>query len=85
MANSTKKRSTSDFQQAVEYAFNENTRTIGTSSFVISKVNHELNFVDVSPTVQQIQYIDDAVVLFTLQITYSDASRESVTNVKRIT
>jgi hypothetical protein len=85
MANTTKKQSTSDFEQAMEYAFNDNTRTLGTSSFVVSKVNHELNFVDASPTVQQIQYMDEGVVLFTLQITYADATRASVTNVKRIT
>lgn len=85
MADSTKKMSKTDFQQAVDYAFNSNTKTFGTSSFVIAKVNHELNFVDTSATVQQIQYMDEGVVLFTLQITYSDASRENITNVKRIT
>ena len=44
MANTTKKPTKNDFEQAIEYAFNENTRTLGTSSFVVSKVNHEINF-----------------------------------------
>ncbi len=85
MANSTKKQTSSDFEQAMEYAFNDNTRTLGTSSFVVAKVNHEINFVDVSATVQDVQYMDESVVLFTLRLTYSDATRANIVNVKRIT
>lgn len=85
MANTTKKASKTDFEQAMEYAFNDNTRTLGTSSFAVAKVNHEINFVDVSPTVQDVQYIDESVILFTLRLTYSDATRANITNVKRIT
>lgn len=85
MANTTKKPTKNDFEQAIEYAFNENTRTLGTSSFVVSKVNHEINFVDVSATVQDVQYMDEGVVLFTLRLTYSDGTRANIINVKRIT
>lgn len=85
MSNTTKKQSKTDFEQAMEYAFNDNTRTLGTSSFAVAKVNHEINFVDVSPTVQDVQYIDESVILFTLRLTYSDATRANITNVKRIT
>lgn len=85
MANTTKKASKTDFGQAMEYSFNDNTKTMGTSSFVVAKVNHELNFVDISATVQDIQYMDEGVVLFTLRLTYSDGTRANIINVKRIT
>ncbi len=85
MAVTTKKASKTDFEQAIEYAFNDNTRTLGTSSFVASKINHEINFVEISATVQDVQYIDESVVLFTVRLTYSDATRANIINVKRTT
>lgn len=85
MANTTKQMAKTDFEQAVDYAFNPNTKTLGISSFVIAKINHEINFVDISLTVQDVQYIDETVVLFTLRLTYTDATRDNISNVKRIT
>lgn len=85
MADTTKKPSKNDFNKTLQYAFNDSTRTLGTSSFVVNKINHEINFVEVSPTIQDVQYMDESVVLFTLRLTYTDASRNNITNVKRIT
>ena len=85
MANTTKPMAKADFEQAIDYAFNPNTRTLGTSSFIVAKINHEINFVEVSTTVQDVQYMDESIVLFTLRLTYTDATRANISNVKRIT
>jgi hypothetical protein len=85
MPNSTTKPlSTNDFEQAIQYAFNDADRTLAVGGFVSSKVGHNIQRTVVSPTVDNFSYYDNSTLLYTLQVTYDTSSHTNVNSVVRI-
>lgn len=58
MANTTKPMSEKDFNQVMRSAFNDEDKTLSTSSFVSGKVGHKITLTVVSTTVDDFRYLD---------------------------
>lgn len=88
MADTSKPLSKQDANQTLQYAFNDNTRTLAVSGFISAKVGHKITLTisttNVSNDTETYEYFDGATSLMELQIIYTSGSRETMLSVERI-
>lgn len=84
MADTTKKMSEKDFQQTLRGAFNDVDKSFTTGGFVVGKVGHKIVRTLTSSTVEKYDYYDGAVLLYSIQVTYTSGALTTVSEVERI-
>lgn len=88
MADTTKPLSKQDGPQTLQYAFNDNTRTLGVSGFISAKVGHRITLTisttNVANDTETYEYFNDSTSLMQLRIIYTSGTRELMLSVERI-
>jgi len=64
-------------------AFNDSDQSLTTSTFVTAKVGHKITRTVISAVIDDYSYLDGAVLLYTLRITYSNPAHDDVDSVER--
>ncbi len=83
MSNTTKPFSEYDQTQILQKAYNPTEGTLAVGSFVAGKVGHKITRSIISATVDDFSYYDGATLLYTLRVTYNNASHDEVDQVER--
>lgn len=88
MADTTKPMSKQDANQTLQYAFNDNTKTLAVSGFISAKVGHKITLTisttNVSNDTETYEYFDGSTSLMQLKIIYATGTRETMLSVERI-
>jgi hypothetical protein len=84
MADTAKQFSEYDDVQILQKAYNPKDATLAVGGFLTGKVGHKVIRTAVSSTVDDFTYYDGVVLLYTLRITYDDASHSNVNQAERI-
>ena len=84
MADSKKPMTERDANQVLKLAFNDVDKSLSTAGFVVRKLGHKIEKVNVSSTVEDYNYYDDAVLLYTVRVTYTDSSKGDLSSVERV-
>lgn len=86
MANSTSKQASNlSNENVLRSAHNEVDASITTNGFLVGKVGHKIVRTIVSPIVDDYSFYDGTTLLYTLRITYNNASHDDVDQAERIT
>jgi hypothetical protein len=87
MANTTKRQSDYDANNATRAAFNDVNATISTDGFLVGKVGRkiEMNIITTNVPNDSEEYIfsEDSVNLYTLTVVYTDGSRTTLLSAER--
>lgn len=83
MSQSQKKISSTDYENAIRYAFNDTDKSVSTSSFVTGKIGHKIIRTDIDSITEDFSYYDNSNLLYTIRIIYTDASQEKIVSVER--
>lgn len=84
MNQTNKKISSTDYENALRYSFNDSDKSISTSSFVTAKIGHKIVRTDIDLVTEQFSYFDNSTLLYTIQIIYTDATQDKIASVERI-
>lgn len=88
MSNTTKPLSSQDFEQAIQYAFNDNTRTVGVGGFITAKVGHKITVTisttNVANDTETYEYFDSSTSILQLKLIYTNGARTLLLSVERI-
>ena len=83
MSDSTKVPSEFDQVQILQRVYNKEEKTLAVGSFISGKVGHKVVRSIVSATVDDFSYYDGATLLYTIRITYDNASHDNVNQAER--
>lgn len=83
MSDSTKVPSEFDQVQILQRVYNKEEKTLAVGSFIAGKVGHKVVRSIVSATVDDFSYYDGATLLYTIRITYDNASHDNVNQAER--
>lgn len=83
MAKTTKELSEQDYQQTLRGAYNEVDKSLTTAPFIVGKIGHRIVKTNTSATIEDFAYFDDAVLLYTIRVIYTDASKADLASVER--
>jgi len=84
MTNKTSKQSDNlDFEQVIAEVYNGVDKSITTASFVVGKVGHKIEKVNVSVNIEDYKYYDGSTLLYTIRITYTDGTKTDLSSVER--
>lgn len=84
MSNLKKSPSITNQQNIMRDVYNENDKSLVTSSFIDSKIGNKIVKTDVNSVTEQYSYYDGAVLLKTIEIIYSSSTKENLISVERI-
>lgn len=84
MANSEKNMAEVDAEQALRFAFDNNTKTFATGNFVGLKIGHKIEQVAVNSSTDDFKYYDGATLLQTIRVTYTTSTKDVLSSVERI-
>jgi hypothetical protein len=84
MSESRKQMSERDANQVLKLAFNDVDKSLTTAGFVVGKLGHKIEKINVSATIEDYNYYDDAELLYTVRVTYTDSSKSDLSSVERI-
>jgi len=82
--NTSKLKSNLDSGSVLQFAFNENERSISVGSFITAKIGHKIEQVAVNSTTDDFHYYDSSTLVLTLRIIYTDSTKETLSSVERI-
>lgn len=84
MANNTTKPMTEyDETMIFQKAYNPTEGTIAIGSFVAGKLGHKVTCTNISATVDDFTYLDGAVILHVIRVTYDDSSHTNFVSAER--
>lgn len=83
MSDTTKRMSELDQTQIIQKVFNKEEGTLAVGTFVAGKVGHKITRTVISATVDDYSYFDGSNLLYTLRVTYNNASHDDVDQVER--
>lgn len=87
MAESSKPMSDRDAAQATQFAFNDVDKSVTTNGFLVGKVGHKIVQSITTTTVANdtliFSYYDNATLLYTYTIIYTDASYSTMISAER--
>lgn len=84
MANKTSKAPTlQDHEQTLEAAFNESDKSYTVSGFISAKVGHKVSVTYPSASSEQYEFLDGTTSLYTILLTYTDATKASLLTAER--
>lgn len=84
MADTKKIFSEYDDVQILQKAYNPSDATLAVNGFLSGRVGHKVVRTIVSPTVDDFEYFDGAISLYTIRITYDNSSHDNVNQAERI-
>jgi hypothetical protein len=84
MSDSTKSPSEFDQTQIIQRVYNKEEKTLAVGSFVAGKLGHKIERTAVSATVDDWEYYDGSTLLYTIRVTYDNASHDNVDVVERV-
>jgi hypothetical protein len=84
MSDSTKSPSEFDQVQIIQRVYNKEEKTLAVGSFVAGKLGHKIERNVVSATVEDWEYYDGSALLYTIRVTYDNASHDNVDSVERV-
>lgn len=84
MSDTSKRMSDRDYQQTLKMSYNDINATLGVDGFIVGQVGRKITRSDHSATEEDYSFYDSATLLYTLRITYTDASRAILLQVERI-
>lgn len=84
MADTTKPMSKQDANQVLQYAFNDNDRTIAVSGFVASKIGHKVTRTVVNSLTDDYTFLDGSNVLYVIRVVYNNSSHDEINSAERI-
>jgi len=80
----SKQLSKLDYDQVIRATYNENDKSLTTSSFVDAKVGHKILRTAVDSVTDEFSYYDEATLLKTIRIVYTNAAHDDIVSVERI-
>lgn len=83
MAQTQKPLSNRDGSQTLQASYNDVNDTLGVDGFVVGKVGRKIVRSTPSATTEQYDFSEDSVLLYTILITYTDATLETLVSVER--
>lgn len=83
MSHTTKPLSERDHQQTLRSSYNDVDASLQVSGFLTGKVGHRVEVVNFSATVDDISFYDNAVLLYTLRITYNNSDHDALVSAER--
>lgn len=83
MSNVTRKEQNFDGERALRGAFNPEGRTLGVDGFIVGKVGHKIEVAYPTATTETYTYYDETLLLCTIQVTYTDSTKENLSSVER--
>lgn len=79
----TKQTSNMSEENVLRQIHNEIDGTISTNGFLVGKVGHKVTRTVISPTVDDYSFFDVATLLYTIRITYNNASHDEINIAER--
>lgn len=70
-------------ENVLRSAHNQTDATISISGFVSARIGHKITRADVSATVETYSFFDGSTLLYTLTLTYTDATQTKLASVER--
>lgn len=83
MAQTQKPLSDRDGSQTLQASYNDVNDTLGVDGFVVGKIGRKIVRTLASATTEQYNFSEDGVLLYTILITYTDATLETLVSVER--
>lgn len=82
--NTSKPKTELDSGQTLQFAFNENERSLSVGSFITGKINHKIVKANTTSTIEQYSYFDNLTLLFIVEVEYVDSTKNDLLRVERI-
>ena len=73
-----------DYEQAIQSAYNGVDASLTTAGFVVGVVGRKVERVDVSTTVEDFKFYENGSLLYTVRVTYTDSSKETLVSAERV-
>lgn len=84
MANGTSKRASDlSSENVLRQIHNPADATIGVNGFITLKQGHRITRVDIDSVTEDYSFFDNANLLYTIRIIYTDATQEKIASVER--
>ena len=87
MANTTKPLSERDSGQTLQHSYNEMNSTLGVDGFIVGKVGRKIDMsittTNVANDTENYVFSEGGVNLYTIQIIFTDGTRETLSSVER--
>lgn len=83
MSDSSKVPSELDQTQIIQRVYNPAEKTLAVGGFVAGKLGHKVEREIVSSTIDDFHYKDGSTLLYTIRVTYDDASHSNVNSAER--
>lgn len=84
MAETSKKEQRFNTGNVLASAYNPVDKSLTTAGFLTGKIGHKIEKVNVNATTEDYSYYDEGVLLYTLRISYTDASKAEFLSAERI-
>lgn len=84
MAETSKKEQRFNTGNVLASAFNPVDKSLTTAGFLTGKIGHKIEKVNVNATTEDYSYYDDTTLLYTLRITYTDATKGEFLSAERV-
>lgn len=82
--NTTKPKTELDSGQVLQFAFNQNERSLSTGSFITGKIGHKITLTLVDAITEDYTYFDNSTLVQRLRIIYADATKAVLVSVERV-
>ncbi len=73
-----------DYEQVIQSVYNGADASLTTAGFVVGMVGRKVERVDVSATVEDFKFYENASLLYTIRVTYTDSSKETLVSAERV-
>lgn len=84
MSDTTKRLSERDYPQVLQSAYNDVDATISTTGFLTGKVGHKIQVTYPDATSELYTFLDNNVSLYSILVTYTDSTKESLSTAERV-
>ncbi len=84
MGKTLKRLSELDASQVLQAAYNDNDGTIAVGSFVAGKLGHKVERSIVNPTTDDFEFYDNAILLYTIRVVYTNSAHDDIVSAERI-
>lgn len=84
MSLTTKPPTKLDYEQAIQGSFNDMNSTLSVDGFIVGKVGHKIVRSEPSSSSEDYSFYDNATLLYTIRITYTDALKQTLLSVERV-
>ena len=72
-------------ENAIRQSFNVEDKSITVSGFLVGKVGHKIQVSYPAANTEKYEYFDEATLLYTILVTYTDGTKANVQTIERTT